>query len=86
MITTPHRDFPIVDAAGVPGIDRMAPWMEAITNLINFLEIAEGTGSPEGVVFADKKKIYFNLTGAAGTLVYIKSTDNTLNTGWVVMA
>lgn len=85
MIIPPHRDYPIIDAAGVPTIDRMAPWMEAISNLVNFLDISEGNGSPESVVFAERKKLYFNLTGAAGTFVYIKTTDGTLNTGWVAI-
>lgn len=85
MIIPPHRDYPIIDASGVPTIDLMAPWMEAISNLVNFLEIAEGIGSPESVVFAERKKLYFNTTGAAGTLVYIKSTDGTLSTGWVAI-
>lgn len=86
MITPPHRDFPIVDSSGVPTIDRMAPWMDEICNLVNFLEIAEGSGSPEGVIFAEKKKLYFNNAGASGTLVYIKTTDGTVNTGWVNIA
>lgn len=85
MITPPHRDFPIVDSAGIPDAYLMAPWMESISNLVSFLEIAEGNGSPEGVIFAEKKKLYFNNAGASGTLVYIKATDGTLNTGWVAI-
>lgn len=85
MINPPHRDYPIVDSAGLQTIDQMQPWVLAITNLVNFLEIAEGDGSPEGVLLADKKKIYFNNTGSAGTLVYIKTTASNVNTGWVAI-
>jgi hypothetical protein len=86
MIIPPHRDYPIVDANSVATIDAMRPWMEAISEMVNFLEIAEGAGSPEGVVFAAQKKLYFNTTGAAGTFIYIKTTDATVNTGWVNIA
>ena len=85
MIIPPHRDYPIVDGMGIPSIDQFAPWMEAISALVSFLEIAEGNGTPEGVLLAEKKKLYFNLTGAAGTLVYIKTTNGDVNTGWVAI-
>lgn len=85
MIIPPHRDFPIVDANSVATIDAMRPWMEAISEMVNFLEISEGAGSPEGAVFAEKKKLYFNTSGSAGTFVYIKTTDGTLNTGWITI-
>ena len=85
MIIPPARDYPIVDADGVAMPIEMRGWMESISTLVNFLELAEGAGSPESVVFAPKKKVYFNTTGAAGTLVYIKTTDETLATGWVAI-
>lgn len=83
MITQPHRSESVVT------IDRrteqtMRAWIDSVTELLNFLDFAEGNGSPEGVVTANKKKIYFNNTGSAGTLVYIKTTD-TGNTGWVAI-
>ncbi|HEX7762071.1 MAG TPA: hypothetical protein VF433_00445 [Cellvibrio sp.] len=58
--------------------------MDSITELVNLLEIADGNGSPEGVVEARKKKLYFNNTGAPGTRVYIKTTDSG-NTGWAAI-
>lgn len=85
MITPPHRDSPIVDAAGVSTITEMYPWITAVTELINFLDMAEGNGSPNGVLKAEKKKLYFNNSGSAGTLVYIKTTDSSSNTGWIAI-
>lgn len=85
MIIPPHRNFPIVDAAGIASVDGMQQWIEAITNLVNLLEILEGSGSPENVVFAAPKKIYYNNTGSAGTLLYVKTTAENLNTGWVAI-
>ena len=84
MIQLPGKDFPIVDDDGVT-IDQFQGWMNSITQLVNFLEIAEGSGSPEGVVFAKQKKLYFNLTGGAGTRVYIKTTNELINTGWLAI-
>ena len=42
----------------------------------------EGDGSPEGVVTAPEKSRYYNRTGTAGTLLYVK-TSASGNTGWV---
>ena len=85
MITPPHRDFPIVDASGIATQDAMRPWMDAVSDMVNALEIADGAGTPEGAVFADQKKLYFNTTGAPGTFIYIKTTDVTFDTGWVAI-
>lgn len=79
MIIQPPRDFPIVrkDDAGE---DIFNGWIESVTRALNFLEPIDGTGSPEGVVKAPQKKYYFDT--AAGEL-YFKTTDSTLDTGWV---
>lgn len=42
-----------------------------------------GAGTPEGVLFAEKGSTYFNTTGGGGTLLYVKNTARSLNTGWV---
>lgn len=84
MIQQPGQDFPIVDKDGAT-IDQYQGWINSVTQLLNFLEIAEGNGSPEGVVTAKKKKLYFNLTGGAGTTVYIKTTNELVNTGWLAI-
>jgi len=81
-----HRDRPIQENRGGGDVatEEMRGWMEAVTKLLNFLDVAEGSGSPEGVLIGQKKKMYLNNTGSAGTLVYIKTTT-TGNTGWVAI-
>lgn len=41
-----------------------------------------GTGSPEGRVSASPGKIYLNLTGGAGTTLFVKETGNEAS-GWI---
>jgi hypothetical protein len=84
LIQQISRDFPIVKDNATAS-DQYQGWIDSVTNLLNALEVIEGAGSPEGVVYADKKKLYFNTTGGAGTLIYLKSTAKTLNTGWVAV-
>ncbi len=50
------------------------------------LNFRTGSGSPEGVVTADRPTLYLNETAANGdTVLYVKTTDG-LATGWVAMA
>lgn len=42
-----------------------------------------GTGSPEGVVVANKGSIYLRTDGGAATCFYVKESGNGLATGWV---
>lgn len=79
MITPPNRDWPLV-RKDMTGEDIFTGWADSVTRALNFLEPIDGTGSPEGVVKAPQKKYYFDT--AAGDL-YFKTTDATLNTGWV---
>ncbi len=44
--------------------------------------VYEGTGTPEGAVYAVKGAIYQRLDGGAATCLYVKETS-TGNTGWV---
>lgn len=81
MIQNPNRDFPIANSQGVAS-DRFIGWIESVTNLLNALDVLEGAGSPEGVVSAATKKLYFDNVGLA---LYFKTTDITLNTGWVAL-
>lgn len=63
--------------------DRFLRWIESLTRVI--LPLAneiEGDGSPEGVIAAPRRTRYYNRTGAAGTLLYVKTTISG-NTGWV---
>lgn len=66
----------------------MREWTQAMTNLINFQEIATGTGSPETVLSASVTKLYMDDTGSAGNILYIKKLadiagDDTQ--GWILV-
>jgi len=80
----PNIITPIVRNDGIAA-QTMRAWMESVTQVVESLDITEGAGSPEGVVFAKKKKLYFNTTGTTGTFVYFKTTDDNLGTGWVAI-
>lgn len=80
----PNVITPIVRNDGIAA-QTMRAWMESVTQALEVLDMSEGAGSPEGVVFAKKKKLYFNTAGSSGTFVYLKTTDDNLNTGWVAI-
>lgn len=44
--------------------------------------ITSGTGSPEAVVTAPIGSLYTNITGGAGTTLYVKESGVS-NTGWI---
>ena len=52
--------------------DDFSDWTVLISNAINFQAIAEGSGSPEGVLEADVTKRYMDTAGTAGIIFYIK--------------
>jgi hypothetical protein len=85
LIQQPSRDIPIVRRDDIAQ-DQFQGWIDSVTEILNRLEVINGNGSPEGVVFAAKGRIYFNNTGAAGTLMYVKNSDISLNTGWIAYA
>lgn len=78
----PHKSNSIVRNDGLAD-QAMRAWMETATQIIESMQIIEGSGSPEGVVFAQKHKEYFNTSGAPGSYYYRKTTASNLNTGWV---
>lgn len=68
-------------AKGIP--ERLTRWLNELRNLVQRLpDEIEGTGSPEGVVTAPRRTRFYRTDGAAGTLLYVKTTT-TGNTGWV---
>ena len=79
MIQNPVRDFPIAKPDGVAQ-DRFIGWIESVTAAINLLTPIDGTGSPEGVVYAPQKASFFDTVAEEE---YIKTTNETSNTGWV---
>jgi hypothetical protein len=46
------------------------------------LRVRFGTGSPEGVVAADRGTIYMRTDGSTSTTLYIKTDDDGEATGW----
>jgi hypothetical protein len=54
-------------------IQRFRTWTQNVTRLINFLNMAEGTGTPEASLVATANKFYRDT--AAGSL-YWKSVDD----------
>lgn len=42
-----------------------------------------GAGSPEGVVVANRGRMYLRTDGGAGTTMYVKESNDGGNTGWV---
>ena len=58
-------------------------WITGTTGTpTNICRDTAGTGSPEGVVTANKGSTYRRFDGAAGTCFYVKESG-TGNTGWV---
>lgn len=79
MIQVPNRDSAITDSNGVP-MSIFFGWMLSISKAIDLLNPIDGTGSPEGVVKAPQKSYFFDTVGED---LYFKTTNETLNTGWV---
>jgi len=52
------------------------------------LTIAEGTGSPEGILEASATKQYMDTTGLTGAILYIKQVDSVAgdkSLGWILV-
>ena len=62
----------------------MAEWMELASRVLDDLQLAEGAGSPEGVLAAKANKLYRDTAGIAGAILYIKTTDSG-DTGWILV-
>jgi len=48
----------------------------------NFVGVLTGTGSPEGVVYANIGTLYARLDGGVNTTLYVKQANNAAPTGW----
>jgi hypothetical protein len=63
----------------MPKTDReFQKWLEAAYDL----RVKFGTGSPEGVVVADRGTIYLRTDGSTSTTLYVKTANDALATGW----
>lgn len=54
-----------------------------VVNDLDDRSVLRGAGSPEGVVVANRGRIYMRTDGGAGTALYVKESDDGLATGWV---
>ncbi|PHS61786.1 MAG: hypothetical protein COB09_17110 [Thalassobium sp.] len=82
-MTIAQPDRKIVDDNG-QSVIRFTTWLDQVTRL----QIAEGSGSPEGVLVAEQTKLYMDTSGTAGNILYIKklseiSGDKTQ--GWILV-
>jgi hypothetical protein len=68
----------IVDAKGLPTVT----FFTLLEGLVN-LEILDDEGNPEAAVFARFKSLYID---TLTNLVYIKTTNESLDTGWVLVS
>jgi hypothetical protein len=46
-------------------------------------KVSAGTGSPNSVVSGNPGDLYLNLSGGAGTTLYVKESGTNTNTGWI---
>ncbi|VAW38941.1 hypothetical protein MNBD_GAMMA01-1329 [hydrothermal vent metagenome] len=58
--------------------------MNELTRQVNLNTPIIATGSPDGVLTADKGQVYHDDTYTPGAFVYIKTTE-TGNAGWVLV-
>lgn len=68
---------------GVPS-DVTATTIEQIIRQVNENTVLSGSGSPEGVVTANPKRLYMDTAGTAGSILYVKQTG-TVKTGWILV-
>ena len=77
VLTNQALGTSIVDSNGRPTTEFFT-LLEGIVNL----EILDGTGTPEAAVKARFKSLYID---TATNNVYIKTTNDSVNTGWIIV-
>jgi len=82
-VTAQERFSELVDERGFL-TTRGANFIEELVRQVNQNEVASGSGSPEGVVTANPKKLYMDEGGTAGNILYVKKTG-TGDTGWILV-
>ncbi len=85
-VTPPFRAMPLTNEAKGQQVPTqiVSEWMELVSRVLEALDIAEGAGSPEGVLVAPANKLYRDTAGISGAILYIKTTA-TGDTGWVLV-
>lgn len=84
MITPLQRKLPIVDKEGKQSA-RFEDWQLQVSRL----EVLVGTGSPEGVIEALQTRFYMDLSGTAGSILYVKrdfsDVGGDTTKGWILV-
>ena len=75
IVVPPDRIDPWLEGSILS--QRSYAWIQAISERIPI----EGSGSPEGVITANKGRFYIDRDGAQGERFYMKTTNGN-NTGW----
>ena len=81
--TIPQETRNIVDENGI-----MTREMADFVTIIGQLTIAEGAGSPEGVLSANVSKLYMDTAGTAGSILYVKrdaAIGGDATQGWILV-
>lgn len=82
-ITVPAEFIAMVDEKGLMSIE-----VSNFFNLVGDLAIAEGSGSPEGVLEARVTKLYMDTAGTAGNILYVKRDSDIggdATQGWILV-
>ena len=82
-IIAPNPTNSIVNSAG-----RMAQAFWSWTQEITRMQVAVGSGSPEGVLEAPVSKLYMDTAGTAGNILYVKrdaAIGGDATQGWILV-
>lgn len=83
MINKLNRAQAITDDQSIMEL-RFSTWTDRVTDL----QILTGSGSPENVVSARQTRLYMDIVGTAGSILYIKRDDNIADDptrGWILV-
>ena len=82
-IIAPNPTNSIVNAAG-----RMSQAFRSWTQEITRMQMATGSGTPEGVLEAPVSKLYMDTAGTAGNILYVKrdaAIGGDAKQGWILV-
>lgn len=64
-------------------VQRDLDYLDGTTTKLLTLVPLVGVGNPNGVVTASPPSLYLNLSGGAGTTLWVKESGVQTNTGWI---
>lgn len=77
------RSIKVVDQQGRPTQE-----LNLFSEAVSRLSIIVGSGSPEGLVEAERTRLYMDETGASGSILYIKKLNDISgdrSQGWITV-